>query len=641
MKNRWLSNIVKGKVNVFSKMKVGMRVGLGFVVMLGVFIATSFFSLGIFNQSETSFVNYSTVSAEAVAILDIDRQVSELQRVILAYSNTGNAAAVARAKKSHHALVNNLSLINSSIDNQINIAILQSMMKILASFGENIDALVGASKRRSQLIDVSMAALVVDRSRQITELKNIAESRGDTKNLYNIYVINEQLLLAQVNATLFLANRKYTLQQAVKTSVALAKSHADQLYRSTGASAESQALAKALADNISAYEKVFYQAVQATRDYLFLVNVVMAGEASEFSTLSTRLKVSTLSILDSFTQSTKQRFGEARKTTALVIAIAIAIGFVLAFLIGRSISKPIREIAQTFEQLVLDKHDAEIPGLNRGDEIGQLANAANVFKEMNERTKKILQESQRLSSALCLRENELEERSLSLQKSNDELDNFAYIASHDLKSPLRAIDNLSKWIVEDCADILPVESLEHLNKMQQRVKRMETLLSDLLNYSRVGRVDVVVEAVNVVNLVEDVVALIDKPQAFVVNVSDSLPEITTQVSPLQQVFLNLFTNAIKYSDKQEGVIDVSSQPLSEGFVQFSVADNGPGIEAKYHQRIFQMFQTLTPRDVIESSGMGLAIIKKVVEGQGGEITVESELGQGCVFSFSWPVSKPT
>jgi light-regulated signal transduction histidine kinase (bacteriophytochrome) len=257
---------------------------------------------------------------------------------------------------------------------------------------------------------------------------------------------------------------------------------------------------------------------------------------------------------------------------------------------------------------------------------------------MNEITEKILADSQALANELQLRESQLESQTAALQKSNDELDNFAYIASHDLKSPLRAIDNLSKWIEEDCEDILPDESREHLTKMQDRIKRMEGLLSDLLNYSRVGRVDVAIEKVDVTTLVENAAELINKPEKLIINISEDLPEITTQVSPLQQVFLNLLTNAIKYSDKDEIVIDVSSQTLNEYFVEFSVSDNGPGIDPKFHERIFQMFQTLQSRDVIESSGMGLAIIKKVIEGQGGEIEVKSALGEGATFTFSWPLN---
>ena len=109
-----------------------------------------------------------------------------------------------------------------------------------------------------------------------------------------------------------------------------------------------------------------------------------------------------------------------------------------------------------------------------------------MFKEINEQTEKILEKSQALVNKLQLRESELKNRSILLQKSNDELDNFAYIVSHDLKSPLRSIDNLCQWVYEDCADILPKESLEHLNTKQQRVTRMENLLSDLLKYARVG-----------------------------------------------------------------------------------------------------------------------------------------------------------
>jgi signal transduction histidine kinase len=129
-----------------------------------------------------------------------------------------------------------------------------------------------------------------------------------------------------------------------------------------------------------------------------------------------------------------------------------------------------------------------------------------------------------------------------------------------------------------------------------------------------------------------------EPENFIINMSDSLPEITTQVSPLKQVFLNLLTNAIKYNDKDEVSIGVTSQVLNEDFVAFSVSDNGPGIDPKFHKRIFEMFQTLQSKDVVESSGMGLAIIKKVIEGQGGEISIKSALGEGSVFTFSWPLN---
>ncbi|MDA9004047.1 ATP-binding protein [bacterium] len=619
-------------------MKIGVRIGLSFCIILVFFIAVSLFSLSIFSQSKQSFFDYSKVSSEAVAILEVDRKVSELQRVILAYSHTGHSGVISRAKKSYDDLIHDLSSIQSRIGDEGNLNILGSMIKTLKGFGENIDALAETRGKRDHLVNERMASLATDRSTLVGELQNIVEIREDITVSHKIHLINEQMLIAQVNATYFLGNRRHANKQQAINALAVAKRHVDELYRYEEESGNiiPRQLIRSLADNISSYENVFFQAVLATRNYLFLVNVVMAGETNEFATLSHRLKTSTVSLLDSFTESTKDRLNKARATTTFVTFGAIVIGFLLALFISRSISHPIGRIADTFSDLVAGKSDAGIPGLERRDEIGQLAKAANVFKDMNEQTQIILKESQALSRELHLRESELKVRTVSLQKSNDELDDFAYVASHDLKSPLRAIDNLCKWVIEDCSEVLPDDSKEHLNKMQQRVKRMENLLSDLLKYSRVGRVDVAVESISVENLVRGVVELINKPKGFIVVISENLPSITTQVSPLQQVFLNLLTNAIKYNDKDTGLVNITSQALSDDLVEFSVSDNGPGIDPKFHERIFQMFQTLNPRDIIESSGMGLAIIKKVVEGQGGQITVTSALGEGSVFTFTWP-----
>ena len=633
----FVSTSIAGKYNLFNQMKIGVRVGLSFFVILSIIIATSLINLEIFSQSKEAFFNYSKASSKAVAILDIDRQVSELQKVILAYSNTGNDGIIVRAKESHKILVDNLTEFKNSISNETNLTLLNSMTKKLVSYGEYIDALAESRKQRDRLIDESMI-LLDDSAMLIAGLKKIARQENDTGILEQTHLISEHLLKSQMDAISFLGNRKYSFQRSSINALNLAKEKTIALYQSEALSFELNSLLQKLLENISTYEKNFYQTIQATRDYLFLVNVVMAGEATEFTTLSMTLKNSTLSTLDLLTESKKERFDNARIITTYVTTGAITIGVILALLISKSLSRPIREISETFKKLVSGQHDTEIPGLNRNDEIGQLATAANVFKQMNERTNEILKKSQALADELRLRENQLKDRTLSLQKSNDELDNFAYIASHDLKSPLRGIDNLCQWIKEDCGSILPEESRHHLDKMQQRVNRMENLLTGLLNYSRVGRIDVEIGEINTVTLVKNVVDIISKPEKFIIHINEDLPKITTQVSPLQQVFLNLITNAINYSDKQDGLVIVTSKQLNDDFVEFSVADNGPGIDPKFHERIFKMFQTLQPHDVIESSGMGLAIIKKVVEGQGGQITLESTLGKGCIFKFSWPLN---
>jgi PAS domain S-box-containing protein len=233
-------------------------------------------------------------------------------------------------------------------------------------------------------------------------------------------------------------------------------------------------------------------------------------------------------------------------------------------------------------------------------------------------------------------EQQVQERTAELQRSNRELDEFAYIASHDLKSPLRAIAHLVTWITEDAADLLPPPSQEHLAKLHSRAQRMEALLDDLLAYSRAGRQRHPIEPVKVAALVQNVTELLPIPAGFAVHVSPTLPLLNTERVPLETVLRNLIDNAIKHHHcPSEGWVEITMQDQAQ-WVEFTVRDNGPGIEPVFHRRIFEMFRTLQPRDRIEGSGVGLAVVKKLVESYGGRIHVESGLGQGATFRFTWP-----
>jgi signal transduction histidine kinase/DNA-binding NarL/FixJ family response regulator len=247
--------------------------------------------------------------------------------------------------------------------------------------------------------------------------------------------------------------------------------------------------------------------------------------------------------------------------------------------------------------------------------------------ELRDRMLEIEQTSQRLSKALGL-----------VERRNQELDEFSHIASHDLQAPLRGISNLAQWLVNDLEGQLPAESQHQLELIQSRVVQMTTLITGLLQYALVGRENIEPTNVNLSQLIAEVVDLLAPPTNLTVRFSVNLPTIRTQALLLKQVLSNLIGNAIKYHDAPadvQGTIEILVAD-EDTLWRFSVVDDGPGIAPENQQKIFGVFQTLVGRDDMKGMGIGLAVIKKIVEGLGGKVAVESAIGQGSTFSFIWP-----
>jgi len=239
-------------------------------------------------------------------------------------------------------------------------------------------------------------------------------------------------------------------------------------------------------------------------------------------------------------------------------------------------------------------------------------------------------------------ERERDELIVALSASNLELDQFAYVASHDLKAPLRGISNLAQWIQEDLGETVNQETREHLTMMQRRVMRLDALIDGVLDYARAGRSKGGVSEVDVNLMLAEVIELLAPKATVRIEIGTAMPRLHGVAVALQQVFMNLIGNALKHSRRDDVVVRIAvqerrtSSPAGRTMYRFSVSDNGPGIEPRFHERIWGLFQVLQPRDEVEGSGIGLSVAKKLVEARGGQVGVESELGQGATFWFTWP-----
>ena len=244
--------------------------------------------------------------------------------------------------------------------------------------------------------------------------------------------------------------------------------------------------------------------------------------------------------------------------------------------------------------------------------------------------------SSALKGALLLQEHK--QAQARLQAANKELEVFSYSVSHDLKAPLRAISQLASWIVEDNEPLLDEQGKENLRLLVDRTQHMHHLIDGILAYSRIGRTTEKVSSVDLNWLLPELVKLLEPPLHIRIIAENELPAITGEPTYVHQVFQNLLSNAIRYMDKPEGLVRVKSEEM-DGAWLISVADNGPGIEEKYYEKIFQMFQTLGTRRDADSTGIGLALVKRIVDKWGGKIWVESKVGQGSTFFFTIPKTR--
>jgi signal transduction histidine kinase len=224
-----------------------------------------------------------------------------------------------------------------------------------------------------------------------------------------------------------------------------------------------------------------------------------------------------------------------------------------------------------------------------------------------------------------------------LAERNNELDSFVHTVSHDLKAPLRAIANLSQWIEDDLEDQLPPDNQQQLQLLRTRVKRMESMIDSLLLYARAGRQEAHLETFNLAELLSEIIDSLAPPESFRIEIEPPLPTLATKRLFLSQVFANLISNAIKHHTSVTGHLHISAIEHPNCY-EFIVRDDGPGIAPEHHEKVFAIFQTLKGQENSDSTGIGLAIVKKIVETEEGTIRLESSLGQGTTFYVTWPKS---
>ena len=295
----------------------------------------------------------------------------------------------------------------------------------------------------------------------------------------------------------------------------------------------------------------------------------------------------------------------------LVLRLLMTVGVlaITATYFGREVTSRVLRLAETVRELAAGRTDITIRP--RGtDEIAEMERAIIVFRD----------------------------NARALRRSNAELQEFAYVASHDLRSPLRAIQDLADWTIEDFSDELPPEAQRNLDLIRARSDRLSRLLSDLFAYAKVDSGSETLSDLDLVTLATELDDLLGRGGSFAVQ-AGGITRISTVATPVRTILMNLVSNAIKHHDRLMGQVTITGMVEGDSFV-IEVADDGPGIDKAYQDKIFELFQTLKPRDDMEGSGFGLAYVRKLVLRLNGTITVQSDpsVARGSVFRFSLPLN---
>jgi signal transduction histidine kinase len=317
--------------------------------------------------------------------------------------------------------------------------------------------------------------------------------------------------------------------------------------------------------------------------------------------------------------------------TTIAVFILVAVIVVSLLSITNSILKPIMKLQQGAETIGKGdlKHRVDIKGKS---EIGQLAAAFNQMTERRQRAEKALQKAR---DELEIR---VEERTSELQSANKELEAFSYSVSHDLRTPLRAIDGFSQILLEDYRDRLNSEGKRVLNVIRDNTGRMAQLISDLLTFSRLGRAKMKKSNINMEKLARDIFEELEgiSPERKLKMKMNALPPAYGDEAMIREVLVNLFSNAIKFSRKEESsLIEVGGELKGNENIYY-IKDNGVGFDMRYRDKLFGVFQRLHGQEEFEGTGVGLALVQRVIHRHEGRVWAEGKVDEGATFYFTLP-----
>jgi signal transduction histidine kinase/CheY-like chemotaxis protein len=611
---------MKKRMNIINRLSIGSKITLGFVAIM---IVYSLVSISIFNAVEDgqkSTSKLSNLSNLSVSILGVDRDISEIQRMTIVYGLTGSAAVLDKIRGIFSKLQNEIILIEKISSNTNSQNLIKSMSEVVNRYGENIESLKDRFGYRHRLIEKEFPGI---EKKGLEFFDSLILNNINNADYTTLLYRQKTVWLETTNLMRQFFNRKdYSIREVAYGSLGKLKNF------NRAAKKYSQGSFVKLNDLISELKLSFEISVQANRSYLSLVNVVMAGDASEFSTLVGDLRQQTLMNLTKQSIASNEYAEKSKKVIIGVLLFSLPFLLLVAFFYKINISNAIKNISDTFSSMLLGDFDRTVPGLEREDEIGQLAKAADAFKEVTFEMKQAKEVAEKLAET----------------KSE-----FLANMSHEIRTPMNGILGMAELIRGTAINEDQSKMLDTINSCG---KSLLTVLNDVLDFSKIesGMITVENHSFNLYECVNEVFYLFSKAASekgieLCCEIDDkNIPKFFDgDVTRIKQILINLVSNAVKFTSEGEVLLSVSADKRNQNRfpLKFSIKDSGIGIEESAKDNLFDAF-TQADASITRKyggTGLGLSISHKLADLMGGELSVESVLGVGSDFIFEIELEK--